>query len=445
MRSAPSVSAILGFYLLLALAPLFVAAAVHEPAGRSVAVGPHAFTSALASAAGFVALAFLALEFLLVARVRLVSTPIGTDALALLHRQMGIAAAAFALAHVVLAIAGGAASVRWLDPFRGAWPPRLGAIALWSALVVVIAAIARRRLPVSYETWRASHRLLALVIVGCGVAHALGAGAAASERPENVVLVALALGVGALAFHHRLLRPLALFRRPWRIVENRARGGSTRTLVLAPDGHAGMRFDAGQFAWLITGSSPFSRAQHPLSLASSAAREDGHVELAIKALGDWSSTTVPALAPGTRVWLDGPFGAFTPERVAAPGFVLLAGGIGITPMRSIVLTLRERRDPRPIVLFHAAARRDRAVFTELAELADERLSVVPVYEEGDLDPRVERGRIDAALLARRLPPDFRRWAFFVCGPAPMMDALERDLRTLGVPAEQIHSERFDRI
>ncbi len=441
MQSSSRASTILGLFVALALLPLCVAAAArHE-------LGARDFVAALGLAAGFVAFALLALEFALVARVSWVSEPFGTDALALFHRQMGCLALAFAGAHTALLLGGGRASASFLDPLHGSWASRAGAIALWSAGLVVASALLRRKLPVSYELWRAAHRVLALVIVAGMLAHALLAGSASRASSVRFVLCSFALLVLVLVVRHRLLRPLALRRAPWEIVENRDEGASTRTLVIEPRGHAGLAFEAGQFVWLITGRSPFAREQHPLSIASSAvARERGRVELAIKALGDWSGTTVPAMRAGTRVWLDGPFGGFTPERVAAPGFVLIAGGIGITPMRSIVLTLRERRDPRPVILFHAARNRERAVFaSELAALATERFRWIAVFEERDPDPRAEAGFVDAALLARHLPAGFERWAFFVCGPPPMMDAIERALAQLSVDPERIHSERFDRV
>lgn len=441
MQASSRASTILGLFVALALTPLAIAAAArHELGARDL-------LAAFGVAAGFVAFALLALEFALVARVRWVSEPFGTDALALFHRQMALVALAFALAHAGLLGARGHASWSSLDPLHGAWGARAGAIALWSACLLVASALVRRKLPISYELWRASHRLLAIAIVAGMLAHALLAGSASRALPVRSALWAFALFVLVLVVRHRLLRPLALRRAAWEIVENRDQGSSTRTLVLEPRGHAGLVFEAGQFVWLITGRTPFAREQHPLSIASSAlVRESGRVELAIKALGDWSSTEVPALRAGTRVWLDGPFGGFTPERVAAPGFVLIAGGIGITPMRSIALTLRERGDPRPVILFHAARNRERAVFaSELAALENQRFQWIAVFEERDPDPRAELGFIDAALLARHLPAGFERWAFFVCGPPPMMDAIERALTELGVDPERVHSERFDRV
>src|SRR5690606_40162353 len=111
--------------------------------------------------------------------------------------------------------------------------------------------------------------------------------------------------------------------------------GRSRLRRLRRVGHGGFLFGPGQSAWLATGRHPVWSAQHPISIASSAEpAPDGALEFGIKALGDWSGEVVPALGPGARVWVDGPFGAFTPEGRPAQGYVLIAGGIGISPMRS---------------------------------------------------------------------------------------------------------------
>ena len=247
---------------------------------------------------------------------------------------------------------------------------------------------------------------------------------------------------------YRVIRPLVLWRRPWEVVENRDVGGSTRLLTVRPVGHSGFDFEAGQFSWLITGSSPLWSPQHPISMASTAERRaDAAIEFAIKALGDWSGTVVPRLGAGARLWVDGGFGAFTPEGLPAQGYVLIAGGIGISPMRSILQTLRDREDVRPVVLFYAAHDWSRVSFREeLDALARTlNLTVVYVFEQPGGDWQGERGYVTADVLRRHLPAQFRRFVYFVCGPVPMMDALETTLVEIGVPPAAVQTERFDMV
>jgi predicted ferric reductase len=108
-----------------------------------------------------------------------------------------------------------------------------------------------------------------------------------------------------------------------------------------------------QVGWLSMGKTPFHREEHPISFSSSAEiAPGGELSFTFKALGDWSGKVVREIQPGTRVWLDGPYGVFTPDRQQGPGYVLIGGGIGITPLYSMCLTLADREDLRPVCLFY---------------------------------------------------------------------------------------------
>jgi predicted ferric reductase len=396
-------------------------------------------------ACGFVAFALIALELALVSRLRAASEPFGTDVLMLLHRQLGLLALGFLVAHVAL-LARGGAGLALLDPFSARPLARYGAWALAAVIAIVATSLLRRRLGLRYEAWQAVHVLGAVLAVAAMLAHALAAGAYTSSPAVRGVLVLFAALFLGLLLRYRLVRPLLLVRKPWEVSANRDEGADTRTLVLRPLGHAGIAFEPGQFVWLCTGRSPFFAGQHPLTISSSAEpNAERTLELSIKALGDWSRRDVPALAAGRRAWLDGPYGAFTPDRTPAQGFVLIAGGIGITPMRSILLTLRDRGDRRPVWLFYAADRRERTVFgAELTRLESELdLRLVYVFEHPDPGWTGERGYVTSAMLRRHLPSRLDQLQFFVCGPAPMMVALERGLQELGVRPGRIQTERFD--
>lgn len=170
-------------------------------------------------------------------------------------------------------------------------------------------------------------------------------------------LAAYALLALLMLLWRRVVRPLQLSRRPWSVASNADIGGDTRLLTVKPVGHGGLAFAPGQFVWLLAGRHALVAQQHPITIASSAeAGADRGLEFAIKAFDDWSGETVPRHAQGTRLWLDGACGALTPDRYPALGFVLIAGGLGITPMRSMLLTMRDRGDTRPVLLIHAANR-----------------------------------------------------------------------------------------
>jgi predicted ferric reductase len=235
-----------------------------------------------------------------------------------------------------------------------------------------------------------------------------------------------------------------MLERPWRLERVGAEGGQTTTLALSPPDGAGFRFDPGQFAWFAFGRSPFSLTLHPFSFSSSAERDE--VEIAVKALGDFSSR-VHELDSGTTVYVDGPHGVFSMDQDEGPGFGFIAGGVGLTGLLSMLRTMADRDDVRPAVLVYANRDWEGVAFRDELERLEGRpnITVVHVLEQPPADWTGESGYVSAELLSRHLPRGYRRFQFFICGPAPMMDAAETALIELGVPAERVHTERFDMV
>jgi predicted ferric reductase len=240
----------------------------------------------------------------------------------------------------------------------------------------------------------------------------------------------------------RLVKPSRA--RPWRLARVEPERGDTTTLVLEPPPALKFRFEPGQFGWFAIGRSPYSLTQHPFSFSSSA--EHGEVALAVKALGDFTSQ-VKDLEPGTRVYVDGPHGVFSIDQDEGPGFGLIAGGVGIAGLISMLRTLADRGDVGPALLFYANREWDAVAFREELEALEGRLdlTLVHVLERPPDGWPGETGYLTADVLRRHLPPGYRRFQFFICGPDPMMDAAEAALIELGVPAERVHSERFNMV
>jgi predicted ferric reductase len=242
----------------------------------------------------------------------------------------------------------------------------------------------------------------------------------------------------------RLIKPRQALSRPWRLERVAAERGDTTTLTLKPPPAADFRFEPGQFGWFVFGRSPFSLTQHPFSFSSSAER--GEVELAVKALGDLTSR-VRELEAGTTVYVDGPHGVFSIDQEEGPGFGLIAGGVGIAGLISMLRTMADRNDIRPAVLFYANGEWDGVAFRDQLEQLKDRLNlaVVHVLERPPPYWMGETGYLTADILEHHLPPGYRRFQFFICGPDPMMDAAENALLQLGVPGERVHTERFNMV
>jgi predicted ferric reductase len=392
-------------------------------------------------ALGFVGLALMGIEFALVARIRTVAEPFGTDALVDFHRHIGYTGLAFVLIHVAL-------SADWakLMAFNPTGTPSrvlVGAVAAAALVLLVATSVWRRPMRLSYETWQVLHAVLALIAVVAALVHVLLVNYYVDALWKQVLWALMSAVFVGLLVWVRLLRPLRIRRRPWTVEQVRPERDRTTVLTLRPAGHDGLQFEPGQFAWITVGRSPFSVTAHPFSLCSSA-ETNGSVEVAIKAAGDFTSS-VATVDPGTPVYLDGPHGVFSIDQYEGAGFGLIAGGVGIAPALSMLETLADRGDVRPVVLFAGNRRWDTVIFRDRIDELTHRLNltVVHVLEEPPPDWTAETGYLDAGVLSRHLPRGYHRFQFFACGPKPMLDAVEAALVQIGTPPDRIHTERFD--
>ena len=234
---------------------------------------------------------------------------------------------------------------------------------------------------IKYETWHLTHIVLALVAVTAGLLHMVGWGFYLTDPWKRALWIGLTVFWIGLLFYVRIFKPLLMLRRPYRVTEVRRERGDTSTLVLHPDGHPGFSFNPGQFGWLTVGGSPFKIAGHPFSFSSSAAVMDGHVEMSIRNLGDFTSD-IHKMPLRQRVYLDGPYGAFTIGN-PADMHVLIAGGIGITPMMSMIRTLADRGAKRPVILLYGSKDWDLITFREELETLKPRFNLMIVHVLAD--------------------------------------------------------------
>ena len=222
------------------------------------------------------------------------------------------------------------------------------ALALFALLIV--SSLLRRRLRLEYDAWRIAHAVLAVLAFGAALVHLLGSGRLLDATWKQVLWIVLGVFWVGLVVWVRLLRPWQLARRPWRVVAARPQRGRIITLELEPVRPLPpLRFSPGQFAWVSLRAGPFAMREHPFSIASSAA--DGtRLAFSIKALGDFTSA-LQEMRVGEIAYVDAPYGTFgIDEEPEAPGYVFVAGGAGIAPVLSMLRTLADRGDARPLWL-----------------------------------------------------------------------------------------------
>ena len=426
-------------YIILVSAPLIILLIGPVPEGRE-------FWREFSVALGFAGLAMMVLQFVLTSRFKVIKAPYGADIVYHFHREISFVALLLILIHPILLFIFSPETIKLLNIFSAPWRARAGVAAIATLVIVVVTSVWRKPLKIEYNKWRIWHGILAVAAVILAMIHIILAG----HYINTAIKQALWLGYGAfwvsLLAYTRILKPVLLIRKPYQVDQVRQERGSAWTLTVTPVGHAGMRFIPGQFAWLTAWVSPFADKEHPFSISSSAA-EPEKVSFTIKELGDFTSR-IKELQPGEPVFLDGPFGAFSIDRhTHAKGYIFIAGGIGITPIMSMMRTMKARQDARPLVLIYANNRWEEITFREEIEALGDHLNleVVHVLFDPPEGWQGESGFVSRDILERRLPKERQKnfYEVFICGPPPMMDAVEKILPDIGFSLGDIHSERFN--
>ena len=386
--------------------------------------------------------AYLALiQVLLLARIPWLERLVGFDRLTVWHKRNGRATLLFVLAHVVFITIGYAALDRISIPHEisqllGSYPGMITATvgtALMLAVVATSVVIVRRRL--RYEAWYAVH-VAAYAAIALAWFHQIPNGnelatkAIASDYWRSLYIATLALLVV-----FRIAQPIVRsLRHRLRVADVTVEGPGVVSLRIT--GHRLERLDAkpGQFfLWrFLSGRGRWWEA-HPFSLSE--APDGRSFRITVKALGDFTSR-IGELTPGTRVVAEGPFGTFTGEAARRDKVALIAGGIGITPLRA----LAEQTNGDTALVYRALSEDDLVLREELEQLARER-GIELHYVVGDHATPGGRTLLSRTHL-RRLIPDIAEREVYLCGPPAMADALKKNLRRAGVPRKHLHIERF---
>ena len=432
--------ALLALYVVIALTPLLLAVIAGKPA-RNV-------WRELSAGIAMTGFAMLLLEFVLSGRFRTISGRVGIDVTMRVHQLAAWGVLLFLLVHPFLY------AVPRLSPdpmravtfiermFTGEWY-RSGVIAWAILLALVPMAIFRDRLPFRYEIWRASHGVGAALVAAFGLHHTLKVGAHSADPWLAGYWVALTgLALLTLLFVY-VVKPVMQLRRPYRVAANRQVAERTWEVVVEPEQGEPIDFLAGQFAWLNLGHSTFSLTEHPFSM-SSAPADRPRIGFTIKQSGDFTNR-IGEIPLGTRAWLDGPHGHFVLPGGPHEGLAFIAGGVGFAPVMSILRQLRADRWPGPIRLVYGNRVAAQILYREeLEAMAGELdLDLKLVLSEPPPGWPGPIGELSAAMLDACLERAGReRWTYFVCGPPPMMNSVERSLLDFGVPGGRIIAERF---
>jgi predicted ferric reductase len=425
---------------LLAAANAAIVVSLWGPGGVRDVHDTASLLTGLGRVAGLLGAYLVLVQLLLLARLPVLDRLVGFDRLVVWHRAGGFACLALLGAHAVLITAGYTIGDRIsladeISRLVTGYPgviTALAGLALLVAVAVTSAAIVRRRL--RYETWYFVH-LYAYLGVALAFSHQLATGSDFVGEPAARAywyglyaftlgaLVVFRLGVPlARTLHHRL--------RVARVVEEAPGFVSIEIEGVRLER---LRARTGQFfTWRFLTRDRWWEA-HPFSL--SAAPDGRRLRITVKGVGDYTEA-LRAIPAGTPVIAEGPFGSFTTATRRRPRVALIAGGVGITPIRALLEDMPG--GPGDIAVVYRALREDDLILrAELDELAGRRGAeihyVVGDHRDGDF--------LSSEHLLR-LVPDIAARDVYVCGPPAMTEATRASLGRSGVPRRHIFTERF---
>ena len=403
-----------------------------------IGVGPARLVAAGKSAA-LLAATLVMFQFVLSARLKTLDRLFGIHRLLRLHSITGPTAAVLALSHPLLIY--GSKVYGGQGTLAGLWPQLLGGVILLILATIVATTLGRRFLELPYERWKRIHQL-AFVTVALLAVHALVLGSDLKSGWPRILFLGL-LGMYVVLFCRvKLIKPARLKSRPFTVTEVTRLNHDTWNLRLKPTGE-NFRYLPGQFAFLTLHRQKEKPKEHPFTISSSPTDREC-ITFTIKESGDFTST-IGATKPGELARLEAPFGRFSYLKLPAfDRLVMIAGGVGITPMLSCLRHIAKSGVAKPLMLIWANKTKDDIFLeSELSELIAA-LPDLKVHHVLSRQPDYDglTGHLDKNLLLKLIPNPTRNTHIMLCGPIAMMKSVRKEIRKAGIPRSRIHSERF---
>ena len=383
---------------------------------------------------------FAVVGMFLIARIPWVERGVGHDRLVTWHRKLGPWSLYLIGAHVFLIVVGfaGQDSIplykelwQFLTLYEWMW------FALAGFILMVLAGVTsykKARAKMSYETWWMVH-VLTYAAVAASFMHQIVNGSMFVGHPLNKAYwIGLYVAMGVSILYWRFWVP---FYRSMKVnlkVEKVVVEGPGVVSVIMKGHHLDtLNAQGGQFfGWRFLAKGHFLMS-HPFSL--SAAPTMSHLRITVKDLGD-HSRSLAMIKPGTRVFVEGPYGAFTAGRSTQPHVVLVGGGVGITPVRALMDEFSG--GAQMDVIFRASKQEDLVLKAEMDYLANKSGGSIRVHY---LVGSRKNHPMDAKSL-KALVPQFADSDIYICGPEPLVSAVRKAAEDLGVPKNRFHDEAF---
>ena len=375
-----------------------------------------------------------------VARIPAVERGVGHDRLVAWHRKLGPWSLYLILLHVLFIVLSFAGQDHiplykemwtFLQTFPWMWPALAGFILM---MLAGVTSYRKARAKMSYETWWIIH-IYTYVAIAASFMHQVLNGQMFVNHPLNrLYWTALYVLMAAAVVIYRFGIPLVRSLRHNLVVEKVVvEAPGLISVIMRGRNLKGLSAEGGQFfGWRFLTRGHFLMS-HPYSL--SAAPTDNHLRITIKDLGDHSRAT-RHIKPGTRVFVEGPYGAFTAGRATQPHLVMIGGGVGITPIRAL---MEEFKNGVQMDVFYRVSRAEELI------LKDE-LDYLEAQSNGMIRVHYMVGSrrefpMDAEFL-KSYAPRIADSDIYICGPEALVETVRKAAEDLGVPKNRFHDEDF---
>lgn len=393
-------------------------------------------------ALGCIAYTMMCAQLILAARIPAIERVFGLDRLIRFHGMAAGAAILLAAAHKLL-MHDGAFRFRPLHP---------GDLSLLLFIILGVFAVifltsrlegvkrAWARFPLGrYSAQLMVHRFMALAVVFMFL-HVLFKPFMKNPLSGTMLTLCFAAAMGSFVWHEWLRRG-----KSFTIAKVIPENDSMTTLVMAPN-RGSFSYRPGQFGFLQIRDPAVSTEAHPFSFSSSPER-DASLSMTIRAAGDWTGQ-VKNVRPGSQARIDGPYGRFSPLlHPEEEPLVLIAGGVGITPMLSILRYYEKKQPAREVLLVWCAKNRTDLICRKewrAWEAEMPHFTFYPILSR-DEDCPCRHGRITKEALEdalRKSGIDKEKARYYFCGPDPLRKTVWKILKTMDIPGSRIESERF---
>ena len=389
---------------------------------------------------GMVAGLLMLLQIIMGARLKCLDRIFGLNNLFKFHRITGIFIACLIFIHPILVLI---PEDRFTIPLQlRYWPEFVGLFLVLMVITAVVLSHWRSWFNLPFHRWWPIHRIAAILIIAAFWFHVLFVSSTFEQKLPKIFAYC-AIGLSALLFLWIRTRPLINRRKTLIVSAVEEAGEDAVRLKIVSKTKNIPAYTPGQFCFITFLSSHISKEEHPFSIASSPTKTS-FLEFIVRTTGDWTRN-FNNLRPGDRIFMHGPFGLFSHLRFPTrKEIIMIAGGIGITPMLSMLRHMADHNDQRKITLIWSNKTQKHVILPREFQNLHVRLNGLRIFHVLTRDPEYtgEQGRLDEQKLKRLISDCNISSAIFVCGPDQMMKEVRNSLLSLGFPNHMILIEQF---